>query len=311
MVLSKYLKFPTYEVKSYPKNEIGKVQELFSKAFGGRQLSLDGVHWQMEQNPFLRERAVSLWQGDMLVAYTALTPCPALLYGNDIVSAVSGTTMANEDFPGASFQLLSECAKQNNDIQIIYGFPNRNSFGICIKQLKYHYVGDVAFWTAKAVKQTVTNKIQAFSEFTDEYEKISRVFSQTHIFIKARKKDYLNWRFFQKPGNDYKGFEYIDSKQRGYIVVDVYEEKGLKQLQVVDLIADTKEVLQELLRYSINLANEWNCKIVKLWLTSVMYNDVLEKCGFVYGDHPFPMICWSQDLDINNSYITMIDSDIF
>lgn len=311
MVLSKYLKLPIYDVKGYPKNEIGKVQELFSKAFGGRQLSLDGVRWQMEQNPCLRERAVSLWRGDMLVAYTALTPCPAIFHGNDIVTAVSGTTMANEDFPGASFQLLSECEKQNDDIQIIYGFPNRNSFGICIKYLKHNYIGDVAFWSAKAVKQSVTDKIQSFSEFTDEYEKISRELSKTHIFIKRRKKDYLNWRFFQKPGIDYKGFEYIDTRRRGYIVVDIYEEEGLKQLQVVDLVADSKEVLQELLRYSVNLASEWNCKIVKLWLTSLYYKDVLEECGFVYGEHPFPMTCWSQDLDISNSYITMVDSDIF
>ena len=85
MVLSKYLKLPTYQVKGYPKNEIEKVQELFSKAFDGRQLSLESVRWQMEQNPCFKERAVSLWQDDVLIAYTALTPCQTVWFGKDIV----------------------------------------------------------------------------------------------------------------------------------------------------------------------------------------------------------------------------------
>ena len=83
------------------------------------------------------------------------------------------------------------------------------------------------------------------------------------------------------------------------------------QLQIVDLIADTKEVLREMLQFASNLAYEWSCRFVKLWLTSDDYKELLEESGFVYGDHPFPMTCWTQDLDIKKSYITMVDSDIF
>lgn len=311
MVLSKYLKLPTYEVKNYPKNEKEKIQALFTRAFGGRKLSSELLRWQMEQNPCLKERAISLWQGDTLVAYTALTPCHSLFYGKEIVTAVSGTTMANEDFPGASFQLLTECARNNDDIKVIYGFPNRNSFGICVKYLKHHYVGDIAFWVAAAAKQNVTDRIYAFFSFSKEYEKISRELSKTHILIKTRNCEFLNWRFFHNPEHNYRGFEYIDEKRRGYIVVDVYEENGIRQLQIVDLLADSTTVLSELLYYGINLAAEWCCKIVKLWLTSAQYKEVLEECGFVYGVHPFPMTCWAHDIDIQKAYLTMADSDIF
>lgn len=311
MALTKYLRIPQYDVAHYPKDKLEKVQELFTRAFSGRTISKEMLCWQMEKNPCLRERATSLWKDDNLVAYNALTPHPALLNGKDVLSAVSGTTMADEHFLGASLQLFTECARQNEDINIIYGFPNVNSFGITVKYLKHHYIGDIAFWTARAKKCEVSNRIYEFTAFTEEYETISRGMSQIHVFIKTRKAEFLNWRFFQKPGYHYKGFEYIDDRKRGYIVVDTYEENCIKQLQIVDLIADSKDILKELLQYAKNLATEWKCDVIKLWLTSVHYKNVLEEAGFEYGEHPFPMTCWTQDLDISKSYITMVDSDIF
>lgn len=302
------LRLPQYEVGKYPKDKLEKVQKLFSQAFGGRTESLEMLHWQMEKNPCLKERATTLWDGDTLVAYNALTPHPAILEGQDVISAVSGTTMADEHYPGCSLQLFNECAKQNEDVGIIIGFPNHNSYSITVKYLGHYYVGDVAFWTAVAKKSAVSDRICEFHEFSPEYEAISRELSKKHVFIKTRQKDFLNWRFFQKPEFKYHGFEY---EKHGYIVVDTYEENGVKQLQIVDIITDSDEVMAELLKYAINLAFEWGCSCVKMWLTSDLYKQTLQKCGFVYGEHPFAMTVWSRDLDISKSYITMMDSDIF
>lgn len=304
----KYLRLPQYEVGRYPKEQLEKVQALFSQAFGGRKESLEMLHWQMEDNPCLQKRATTLWQDDTLVAYNALTPHPAYLYGKEVVSAVSGTTMADEHFPGASIQLFTECEKQNDDVAIIYGFPNKNSFSITVKYLNHHYVGEVAFWTADAKKIEVSDKIEAFTEFSKEYEEISKELAKSHDFIKTRKKEFMDWRFFKKPEYDYRGFEF---EKRGFIVVDTYTENGQKQLQIVDILADSDDVMSALLKYAVNLAYEWKCATVKFWLTSAKYKSVIEENGFIYGDHPFAMTVWSRDLDISKSYITMVDSDIF
>lgn len=308
MTRSKYLRLPQYEVGKYPIDKIDKVQALFSRAFGGRKESREMLRWQMEDNPCLQGRATSLWDGDNLVAYNALTPHPAFLYGKEVVSAVSGTTMADERYPGSSLQLFTECAKQNEDVEVIIGFPNRNSYSITVKYLGHRYVGDVAFWTAESRKLPVSDKIREFREFSSEYEDISRTLSKTHDFIKTRQRDFLNWRFFQKPEFDYRGFEY---EKRGYIVVDTYIECGTRQLQIIDIISDSNEVMTELLKFAVSLANEWNCSTVKLWLTSERYKPILEAVGFRYGEHPFAMTVWDRELDISRSYITMADSDIF
>ena len=55
MAGSKYLRLPQYEVGRYPKNQLEKVQALFSQAFGGRKESLEMLQWQMEDNPCLAE----------------------------------------------------------------------------------------------------------------------------------------------------------------------------------------------------------------------------------------------------------------
>ena len=308
MGVSKYLRIPQYEVGKYPKDALYKVQDLFKKAYGGRTESIKMLQWQLEDNPCPKERATTLWDGDILVAFNALTPHPAILDGQDIISAVSGTTMADEHYPGCSLQLFTECAKQNEDVGIIIGFPNHNSYSITVKHLGHYYVGDVAFWVGDAKRTPVSDKISEFNEFSPEYEAISRELSKTHNFIKTRQKDFLNWRFFQKPEFEYRGFEY---EKRGYIVVDIYTENGNKQLQIIDIIADSDEVMIELLKYAMNLAFEWDCSCVKMWLTSKLYKKTLENCGFVYGEHPFVMTVWNRDLDISRSYITMVDSDIF
>lgn len=308
MASSKYLRLPQYNVGGYPKNQLQKVQALFSQAFGGRKESIEMLEWQIERNPCLVERATTLWDGDNLVAYNALTPHPAYLNGREIISAVSGTTMADEHYPGCSLQLFTECANQNQDVALIYGFPNHNSYGITVKYLGHHYVGDVAFWTAEAKQISVSDKILEFRQFSDEYEVMSKQLSHSHELIKSRQKDFMNWRFFQKPEYDYKGFEY---EKRGYIVIDEYVDNGVKQLQIVDIIADSENVMKELLKFAINLAYNKDCNTAKLWLTSERYKNVLEESGFTYGDHPFPMTVWSQDIDISKSYITMVDSDIF
>ena len=308
MAEKRQLRLPQYEVGGYPKGKLEKVQTLFSKAFGGRKESIEMLKWQLEENPCLQERATTLWDNGTLVAYNALTPHPAYYNGEKTLSAVSGTTMADEHYPGCSIQLFTECANQNKDVDIIYGFPNHNSYGITVKYLGHHYVGDIAFWTAKAKPISISDRIHEFTEFSEEYELISQELSKQHVFIKTRQKEFLNWRFFRKPEFDYKAFEY---EKRGYIVVDIYIENGIKQLQIVDIIADSNEIMNELLRFSVNHAYASKCEIVKLWLTSEYYKSILEDNGFEYGDHPLAMTVWNQDLDISKSYITMVDSDIF
>lgn len=309
---SRYLRLPQYEAGGYPENELEKIQELFGKAFGGRRISQEMLRWQMEDNPSLKKRATSLWDGGTLAAYNALTPAKAIYEGRKIYTAVSGTTMADERYMGASVQLFSECRKQNQDIEVIIGYPNHNSYGITTKYLNHKYIGDVAFWTCKAQQTGSYGDIRQISAFTDEHGGLWKGLSGRHQYMKIRDKDYLNWRFFKRPEYEYLAYEIMENgKLWGYIVTDVYEENQVRQLQLVDFVALSEESLSALLRFCLDLGARLKCEIVKAWMTSRYYKQVFLDAGFVYGAHPFPMTVWDQELVLEKAYLTMCDSDIF
>ncbi len=309
---SRYARLPQYEARGYPENELEKIQELFSRAFGGRRETGEMLRWQMEENPSLKKRATSLWDGDTLVAYNALTPAKAVYEGRRIYTAVSGTTMANERYMGVSVQLFSECSKQNQDIEVIIGFPNHNSYGITTKYLNHKYIGDVAFWTCKAHRTEFCGDIRRISAFTDEHGGLWKGLSGRHQYMKIRDRDYLNWRFLKRPEYEYQAYELVENGRIcGYIVTDVYVENQVRQLQLVDFVALSEESLSALLRFCLDLVARLKCELVKAWMTSGYYKQVFLDAGFVYGNHPFPMTVWEQGLELEKAYLTMCDSDIF
>ena len=64
-----------------------------------------------------------------------------------VKEAILNKKKARPEYLGVSIQLYKECANSNRDIEVIYGFPNKNSFPIT-KFIGHHYVGDICFWTA-------------------------------------------------------------------------------------------------------------------------------------------------------------------
>lgn len=312
MKSSKYLRIPQYEVRGYPENETEKVCRLFSDAFGGRTLSAEMLRWQMDENPCLKKRATSLWDGEILVAYNALTPAKALYEGREIYTAVSGTTMADEKYAGVSVQLFKECRKRNQDIEIIIGFPNHNAYGVSVRYSNHRYVGDVAFWSCPVKELETKTDIREILIFTEEHGELWRNVADQYQYIKIRDKNYLNWRFFHKPEYDYSAYELVKAgKVCGYMVADIYVECGMKQLQIVDLLAVDDESMSVLLGYSLNLGYQKGCGIVKAWMTSKHHEKIFLDAGFTYGEHPFAMTVWDKNLVIEESYLTMCDSDIF
>ena len=302
---------PQYEVKEYPVGKEKQIQDLFSASYGGRILPIEVLRWKMEDNPCLSLRGTSLWDGDHLVAFNSLIPAKTIFKGKDIISAVSGTTMVDSKYLGASIQLMKECSKQNKDIELIYGFPNRNSYGIAVKYLGHKHLGEIAFWTMDVKCGNKNKSVRELYSFPDYFEGVSRNVAMEHCFCKVRDKEYMDWRFFKKPNNRYCGYELNDHGNSGYIIVNTYIENGIKQLQVVDILADTDEAFDELLSYAHLVATEKECLRIKLWMSSKHYSDILTDYGFICGERPFSMVSWDEPFALDESYITMADSDIF
>lgn len=302
---------PQYILLPYESSYFDKVQSLFALAFGGRTINKDSWEWQFFKNPCLNERITTLWDGDVLVAVTGLTPAFSHLNGNPCMSACSGTTMARPDYMGVSIQLYKECAENNKDISLIYGFPNKNSFPIT-KFIGHHYVGDICFWTAKPVQLPKDSNVRLISKFTEEHGELYKELINSSCYLRDRSTSYLNWRFVDKPNNNYHVVDYYwEGKAQGYLVYNQYQEGDENHFQVVDIVATEIDVFEALLKFALNEAYETNSILLKMWMTHHRYYETLRNLGFEYGEHPFKCTFWDRDLSIEDCYFTMSDSDIF
>ena len=304
-------RIPQYEARAYVPGFEDKAQELFSKCFGGRVFDRETWNWQFNHNPCLNQRVTTLWDGEILVALTALTPSIAIIEGEEKICAVSGTTMARDDYRGVSIQLVKESGNQNEDIDFKYSFPNKQAFRIATKFYGHRYVGDIASWSLKPFSTTVDDHIKGLTAFDDRHGSLYKSQVDEHYFIKKRDADYLNWRFVKKPGNNYQLFEYFNDVVRGYIVINEYREGNESHLQVIDILADSETVFCELIKFAVNQGQNRGTDIVKLWMTSGKYHEILKTIGFEYGRQPFRMTVWDRDIDLKNAYLTMSDSDVF
>ena len=307
----KKLNIPQYEIKWYSEADNPKIQELFARCFGGRTISNEAIEWQLMRNPVLKKRAVALWDQDALIAYTSLTPSYCTLNGQVLRCACSGTTMAHDEYLGVSVQLFKECERLNSDIEVIYGFPNKNSFPIT-KYVGHHYVGDMAFWHRKPQCDSDDSHIGEIFAFGEKHGELYKPLTKNHSFIKNRNTDYLNWRFVDRPGFNYRIYEYaVSSDILGYMVVSVYQTEDELHYQIIDLIAENKDVFKSMMRFAIHKSYLMQADVVKLWMPSKEYAGTLEELGFAYGLQPFKCSIWNNQIVLEDSYLTMSDSDIF
>ena len=305
-------KIPQYKVLPYDNSCFDKVKELFSMAFSGREIDEKSWEWQFYNNPCKNKAVTTLWDGDNLIALNGLSPAFCHLNGRKCISACSGTTMARPDYPGVSIQLFRECEEGNSDVELIYGFPNKNSFPIA-KFIGHHYVGDICFWTIKPRRFDVSSNIYTITTFDkEEHGLLFMDLTERTDYLRDRNINYLNWRFVKKPFNNYSIVDYRKNGQiQGYLVYNLYREDIEQHLQVIDIIATTDESFVKLMEYAINEGCKKGVDIVKLWMSYSKYHETLRNLGFDYGTHPFKCVFWDRDMDLSDCYFTMSDSDIF
>ena len=301
-----------YRITGYRPGDEGHILKLFRQAYG-RELQMDAWRWQFLNAPYEARRMVNVWDGGRLVAHTAITVFQAYLDGREKLVAYSGHTMANGEYLGISKLLLSRVRDSASNLDILYAFPNQNSFRIFKDILRFVYLGDIYFWfSLPETEAELPAGIAEISRFEPAHGMLYRALISSHRFITKRDLVRLNWRVTQKPNSGYRLFECRDEGVlKGYMVLNLYLDAGILQGQIIDIVAPDKRVMDRLLRYAQVHFGRLGCGAVKLWLPSEHFRGVLAERGFCPGGRPFPMIISTNCCDIRDFYLTMIDSDVF
>ena len=164
-------------------------------------------------------------------------------------------------------------------------------------------------------------KIQEIETFDEEYDEFYDSISHKFGIIVVRKHRYLNWKFIEKPFNNYKCYKALDEKNElsGYMVIKREAFGSRKRGKIVDILADPSQPrsFQALInRADLELSN-LGADYIGVICSYPHFERELERLGFVKGRNReyFMVNNWEKDYrnvfisNVDNWYLTHSDGD--
>lgn len=325
-----------------------------------RDIAIESWRWLFKDNP-AGKGFFSLADHDgNLVGQYVVIPIRLLVGGKEITGAQSMDTMTHPDYrrQGMFTTLAGEVYRnlKESGIHAAYGFPNDASHPGFVNKLGWITLIDLPFHArplklSSLLADRIGNKFAAstagvpaqaafnllfpssrkenhgFStritdRFDGEFDRLWDSVKERFSCAVCRNSDYLNWRYINKPGADYKVLA-IDGKEgrlAGYAVLKTVRKEGAGQGHILDLLTadldlSTAEIL---IREAITMFRDEGMDVVVcLMLKHIPYYKLLKKNGFIFKPKALPYIVrrntekFSEDLLFNpeNWYITFGDSD--
>jgi len=314
-------------VADYNIGDESKIIELFETVFK-QKLSLERWFWRFRDNPAGKYFIKLMWDKDKLVGHYAVSPLIMKVDGVDCFTALSLTTMTHPHYQGKGiFGALSldlyKDLEQSHNCKAIWGFPNNNSHYAFIKKLDWqnlavmHTLGlSLQYLKPKGVsfKCKVINKFDLSHE-----ECIDKKLSAFAKVYTKPSNEYLNWRFINKPDNNYKCYKFESESGTAILITKPYYNKQTSN-SILNLIYCHMDNCEEIHDYIKYIKEDLNTDFESVTLWKSLWDPdhlSLEKQRFVPQlpqtylasriHHSMP----DAFSDFRNWSLAMSDSDVF
>lgn len=301
-----------YIVTDYIEDCENHILPLFKAAFN-RELPREQWEWRFKRNSCGGPVITCIWDDSTLVGHTAVTPIAAYYKGRLIKAGYSGTSIGHPLYVGTLPMAVKTLVDRNSELEFIFTFPNKNSFLVFNKLLKWANPGDVFAMAREPWKTEPCPYVRHMDSFGKNHSRLVNELAACYDFVVCRNEDYLKWRFTDKPDSGYQCYEYVkDGNVEGFMVLNRYKAAEGLHGQIVDIIAPELDVFEALVNHASNIFCE-NTSIIKLWMTAREYMVKLEEMGFKPAGDAFPITIWpsGSSPDLCRMYLTMSDSDVF
>jgi hypothetical protein len=317
------------EIRDYKNGDEHQIKELFEFVFK-QKYSLDLWTWRFLNNPAGQKKIKLMWEDDLLIGQYAVSPVNIEINGQLFNSALSLGTMTHPNFEGKGvFKNLAKALYsdlQKNGCIGVWGFPNNNSHGGFINSLAWKNLGVQHSLEIKTNKLSSNDKIlNNFNEFKIEKfelqheEFINNLVDKNSIIRVAKSKDYLNWRYTEKPEvNYYKYYGEVEGN-KFLVVCKVYfnNQSSTNYLNILELHVENYSIINSLLA---NIVSNIGVEILNINIWKSLYSAEhlkLERIGFVLSNPQtyagiLPLTENVEILtDFRNWNLNMGDSDVF
>ena len=282
-----------WEAGEFQAGDERHVLRLFQSVFG-HERSLAHWIWEFLDCPAGRGITYLARAGNRVVGQYTVVPVEMVARGKTILGAQSVDTMTATDFrrqgifEGLARLTFERCRKLGVDL--VYGFPNQNSYQGFVSKLGFESVASVREFRFRldwkrliadrrpksVVRSLATEYIQMLrtsgtpvkgletvQSFTEEHDELWKRVSKTIALGVAKTSAYLSWRYLKRPHSTYRIFQIRDSGRVEGVAVWKCEPEWAS---LVDMITDTDLVEQQLLRAIVKEAKKAGCHFLRGWV---------------------------------------------
>lgn len=264
----------TWQKRPYQPGDERQIQELFRLVFEkemGKTESKLHWEWEFKDNPSGPAEILLAVDGDRIVGHYAVIPQRFKIRDRRIMATLSLDTMVHPDYQGQRIftRLAADSYEQiaRKGMPMTYGFPNKNSIHGIVNKLNWEEIAvlpvlqktiDSEKVISRALGSRLAGKagsllmgkkrvraepptegkewrIERITSFGLEFDEIFERGAASMDVILVRDSRYLNWRFIQKPENDYECFCISGPKGiYGYIVFKIDEKFDFNSAFIMD-----------------------------------------------------------------------------
>lgn len=345
-------------IRKYRPGDEKGINDMYNSVFG-MERSLETWQWKYEDSPRGNIKLIYVMEdGGRIVGQYANLPLDIVYKGQMILGAEPVDISIEEGYRGQKLVVPLFATQpplaRSAGIRFGFGFPNEAHYPVGREVLGYKDVGNVLLMRlylnpllllAKLLRnpkvldklrplskrisqllfdrrQRLQKKLWTFERVTSFDERFDRFWEQMksqYPIMVARHRNYLNWRYTQRPDTNYTIYAAVrDGELQGFVVLSVQHRFVLQGL-VADLLAvdgeTTEALMKRALKYflanGVDMVSSWN------WPNTDFFY-VLENLGFRERRVAAPLVCMIFDTqlieeafitDPQNWYVTLGDSD--
>lgn len=302
----------------YQSGDEAAILSLFETVFGLRR-TLEHWRWKFERNLLGRSPimlGVDRVDPTHVVGQYTVVPTPILFGGKKRMGAQSLDTMTHPSYQkqGMFVNLAEACytAAADMGIDLVYGFPNRNSYHGLVASLGFLDLGPIPCYRAIASSRVIYRRFSALKNFGRVFGALHRVIDvlcmdkgldlPAGFAIEAlqrfdgrfdalwekvapnleaavwRDAAYLNWRFAERPDERYSIHAVgTQTEVLGFVVLAVQGDTGY----VVDLLSVDPSVTRSLLQFSLrHLRKQGVTRVLAYLQAPTSEVDIYQGLGF-------------------------------
>ena len=283
-------------------NIISLLNEVFSsQQRSDRVRTLKSWKWKNEENVFEETLTVVADLNGDIIGTGTLWPFMFELQGKDHLAYQTCSLAVSENFRGRGVfrninRVRLETAQQRG-ASFLFSFPNSNSLP-GYKKMDWAYLGKIP-WLVKPLqplkiardklsgpKTSLPHELNTGDRLSENRIIFDAAIQFNDELVVKKNADFFNWRYARHPFFNYGFLSYRSTESHTFgAVYSILEKEEFREMVLIDLIADSPDMVYEIVREAEQVARRYNAMFLAMMVPYGLKISKMLAAGYI----PYPM----------------------